>query len=667
MRRLSLVALLIGIALVPLAYGVAVKEHDRGIAETRRKLAEEAEVHARQLEAYFERARAVILLTANQPAFRHFDEQPGTRLEKLRAHGRELDDATAALAYLERLYPTSIGEACFIDWTGAEAARVVRGEVAPIDDLSTEEEAAPFFAPALAVGEGNVYQAAPYVSPDTKEWVIANATPTPSADGRVRSIVHFEVTIESFRRALGADDGKIELRVVDARTGRVVIDGLRPQRVGATLGVSGDRRFVALTQRPAASGIVSVADRPTAYRRVQREAGNANEWVLAATSASPQPSLFQDLGPAPLGMLAGALFLIVIGAIGLRAQKRELEDAAETDVLTGLGNRRALLSDLERRLSRSSGEPAVLMIFDLNGFKGYNDTFGHPAGDALLTRLGQALTAAVAPHARAYRLGGDEFCVLGRATADDQLEAAAATALSEHGDGFSITAASGVVVIPDEARDASEAMRVADQRMYARKLSSRPGPDRQSKDVLVRVLAERYPELGDHLEGVADLAEAVAAKLGLGEQETAAVRHAAALHDIGKVAIPDSILSKPAALDEDEWAFMRTHTLIGERILGGAPALAPLGRLVRSSHEHMDGAGYPDGLTGEEIPLGARIIAVCDAYDAMLSPRPYSPARTRVEALAELRRCAGSQFDPAVVEAFAAVAADDAGEQRAAA
>jgi diguanylate cyclase (GGDEF)-like protein len=658
MRRLSLFALLVGIALVPLAYAAAVREHDREQAETRRELAEDAEVHARQLEAYFERARAVILLTANQPAFRHFDEQPGTRLQKLRAGGRNIADATAALGYLERLYPTSIGEACFIDRTGAEAARVVRGEVATIGDLSTEEEGAPFFAPALRVGLGNVYQAAPYVSPDTKEWVIANATPTPSRDGKVHSIVHFEVTIESFRTALGSDDRAIELRVVDTRTGRVVIDGLRPQRVGAALGVAGDRRFAALTRSDRRSGIVPVDGRLTAYRRVQREAGNANTWMIVATSATPQATLLGGVGPMPVGMLAVALVLVVIGGIGLRAQKRELEVAAETDALTGLGNRRALLADLERRLARAAADPAALMLFDLNGFKGYNDTYGHPAGDALLSRLGAALTTTVAPNGRAYRLGGDEFCVLAPAEARDELEAAALAALSEHGEGFSVTAASGVVAIPEEAQAASDAMRVADQRMYARKLGSRPGPDRQSKDVLIRVLAERHPHLGDHLEGVAELAEAVALRLGLSEQETAVVRHAADLHDIGKVAIPDSILNKPGPLDEDEWAFVRRHTLIGERILTGAPALAPLARLVRSTHERLDGSGYPDRLAGEEIPLGARIIAVCDAYDAMLADRPYSAARTPGDALDELRRCAGSQFDAAVVEAFVAALAD---------
>src|SRR5262249_31761931 len=146
----------------------------------------------------------------------------------------------------------------------------------------------------------------------------------------------------------------------------------------------------------------------------------------------------------------------------------------------------------------------------------------------------------------------------------------------------------------------------------------------------------RHPEMGDHLSGVAELANAVAKRLGLDEQECARVRHAAELHDIGKVAIPDSIVMKPGPLDDEEWAFMRRHTIIGERILAAAPSLGSVGELVRSSHERFDGRGYPDGLAGEDIPLGARIIAACDAFDAMLAERPYSPARTVDEARAEL-------------------------------
>jgi HD-GYP domain-containing protein (c-di-GMP phosphodiesterase class II) len=134
---------------------------------------------------------------------------------------------------------------------------------------------------------------------------------------------------------------------------------------------------------------------------------------------------------------------------------------------------------------------------------------------------------------------------------------------------------------------------------------------------------------------------------------------AASIHDVGKVAIPDAILQKPAALDEAEWRVMRTHTVIGERILGAAPALSQAAKIVRSSHERFDGGGYPDGLVGDEIPLGASIIAVCDAYDAMRSDRPYRKASSMEGAVSELRRNAGTQFHPDVVDAFVAAVAKE--------
>jgi two-component system, cell cycle response regulator len=131
-----------------------------------------------------------------------------------------------------------------------------------------------------------------------------------------------------------------------------------------------------------------------------------------------------------------------------------------------------------------------------------------------------------------------------------------------------------------------------------------------------------------------------------------AVRQAAQLHDIGKVAIPEAILHKPGTLDDDEWAFMRRHSEIGERIIAEAPALTRVAAMVRASHERFDGGGYPDGLSRDEIPLGARIVAVCDAFDAMITERAYSAAMSPEDAERELRACAGSQFDPDVVEAF---------------
>jgi diguanylate cyclase (GGDEF)-like protein/PAS domain S-box-containing protein len=335
----------------------------------------------------------------------------------------------------------------------------------------------------------------------------------------------------------------------------------------------------------------------------------------------------------------------------------ELTHQALHDPLTGLANRRSLVADLERGIAAAtSGRPLLLALFDLDGFKTYNDTFGHPAGDALLTRLARRLETELGDAATAYRVGGDEFCVLSTAEDPHALPQLAAEALAEHGEGFTVTASHGSVLLPIEASTATEALREADRRMYARKNSdSRSSAGRQSADVLLRILSERSPSLGVHLDEVTALCDAVAQQMGMPEADRSPLLQAASLHDVGKAAIPDEILHKPGPLNDDEWAFMRRHTLIGERILSAAPALSRAARLVRWSHERYDGKGYPDKLAGQSIPLASRIIAVCDAYDAMVSDRPYKDRTDVREARAELRRCAGQQFDPEVVEVFCAV------------
>ena len=332
----------------------------------------------------------------------------------------------------------------------------------------------------------------------------------------------------------------------------------------------------------------------------------------------------------------------------LDASRRE----ALIDPITGLGNRRMLMRDLDELIAGDN--QTIVAIFDLDGFKSYNDSFGHAAGDALLNRLSSALDgAAAAAGGRAYRMGGDEFCTL---LPDGANVECVAAALREDGSGFTVDCSYGVACVPSEAPDGACALRVADQRMYAVKNARPISASSQTRDLLVRVLAEREPELHNHVLDVGALAREVAAELGIPEQEHAEIVHGAELHDVGKIAIPESILYKPGPLDDDEWVYMKRHTLIGERFLLSVPALRAVGRLVRSSHERWDGAGYPDGLRGEDIPLGARIISVCDAYDAMVTDRPYRRGTDPASALAELRRCAGSQFDPAVVEAFCAVA-----------
>ena len=361
-----------------------------------------------------------------------------------------------------------------------------------------------------------------------------------------------------------------------------------------------------------------------------------------------------------VGLAAGALL-----AAGARMSLTYFENVrimqsqrrfAVTDALTGLGNRRRLNDDLDAAIERSQqGVAATLVFFDLDGFKHYNDTFGHGAGDALLARLGASLTRAARGGGAAYRLGGDEFCVLlhGALAREDERIARCVDALTEHGKGFTIEPSHGTVRVPDEADTATIALALADKRMYADKGRRGRGSHSQVQGVLMRLLGEREPVLHSHLRDVGALALTLGRHLELDSEELDELRRAAELHDIGKLAIPDEILHKPGPLTDEERVFMEQHTLIGERVLDVAPALSAVAKLVRSTHERWDGSGYPDGLRGEAIPIGSRIIAVCDAYVSMLAQRSHTGPRSPREALTELHARAGTQFDPTVVKAIA--------------
>jgi two-component system cell cycle response regulator len=199
------------------------------------------------------------------------------------------------------------------------------------------------------------------------------------------------------------------------------------------------------------------------------------------------------------------------------------------------------------------------------------------------------------------------------------------------------------------------ALQLADRRMYADKVSERISAGSQSRDVLLAALRERRPGLAEAALDVAGLARAVAEELAMSAEERDETCRAAQLHEVGKMAIPDAILNKPGPLEDSEWEFVHRHPLVGERIIASAAALVPVARLVRSVGERWDGGGYPDGLRGQQIPLGSRVITVCAAYAAMVAERPHSVAMVPTRAIEELRRGSGGQFDPAVVEAFVCV------------
>ncbi len=376
----------------------------------------------------------------------------------------------------------------------------------------------------------------------------------------------------------------------------------------------------------------------------------------------------EPLHPAAL-MLAVATLAAVVTRLALtfRENLRLIEGTrreAMTDSLTGLGNRRLLMEDFsEAVVEATAGHPCALVMFDLDGFKQYNDRFGHPVGDSLLARLGGSLRAAVGEHGRAYRLGGDEFCLVGQGTEEElrTLTLRAHAALSDTGQGFEVGSSHGMVLIPAEAGSVAQALNLADERLYDEKGENRRASvTLQTSDALVQVLRECQPDLDGYVHEVAELARLLGKRMGLRADRLDELTRAAQLHDIGKVAVPDDILEKDGPLDDVEWSFVRQHTVVGDRILSAAPALSSVVALVRGSHEHYDGSGYPDGLAAEEIPVGARIVAVCDAFHAMTSGRPYRAPMPEAQALEELRSCAGRQFDPVAVEAFCGLLAEGA-------
>ncbi|HET9323597.1 MAG TPA: diguanylate cyclase [Gaiellaceae bacterium] len=352
---------------------------------------------------------------------------------------------------------------------------------------------------------------------------------------------------------------------------------------------------------------------------------------------------------------------------------------ALTDPLTGLGNHRSFQERLKRELlnAEADGEPFTLCLIDVDDFKRINDLFGHPTGDRVLAQVGGRLRQ----NGEAFRLGGDEFALLFPGVAANDAQDAAAAVLAriaalELPDVGSVTASAGVAGFPRQAFDRDELIRLADSALYWAKEHGknrvhvyRPdvvelaelrrlahGPDRAARfraaASLAKAVDARDTYTGSHSTRVAELGAWIAQRLGLDQEQVELTRLAGSLHDLGKLAIPEEILRKPGPLAPPERLVLERHPQIGHRMLESL-GVDPVADWILHHHERWDGTGYPDRLRGEEIPLGARIIFVADAYDAMTSDRAYRGRLTPREAVEELERCAGSQFDPEIVEAFA--------------
>ena len=452
----------------------------------------------------------------------------------------------------------------------------------------------------------------------------------------------------------GDSAGATVARVVIAATADNVVNVVL---ISAAMALSSEQRYLPLLRTNTRNTIV-----PFAFM------GSAALMLVVLWQRSPGLSL----------ALVGPLLAISLYQRSTHRALRAMR-LALTDPLTGLGNHRHFHERLQRELqtAEEAATPLTLCFVDVDDFKRINDRFGHPSGDRVLSQVAGRLRQG----GEAFRLGGDEFALL-LVDHDENDAVAAASSIVERIRALDldhigrVTVSAGLATFPMQGHGRDELIRLADSALYWAKEHGknrvrlyRPdvvelaelkrlatGPDRAARyraaASLAKAVDARDTYTGSHSGRVADLAARLAARIGLDAEQVELTRLAGSLHDLGKLAIPEELLRKAGELTDSERLVLERHPQIGYRMLDSL-GVDPVADIVLHHHERWDGAGYPDGLRGEEIPFGARIIFVADAYDAMTSDRVYRARRSHEEALAELRRCCGTQFDPLIVDAFA--------------
>lgn len=371
----------------------------------------------------------------------------------------------------------------------------------------------------------------------------------------------------------------------------------------------------------------------------------------------------------------------------LRLKNEELLVMAITDGLTKLYNYRYFQDCLAQAVAMAEQEkqPLALLIIDIDHFKHYNDLFGHQAGDQLLYELGQLLITELGPNDMVARYGGEEFTViLYGAAKTEALEMAEKLRRAvedypfpgrEQQPAGTLTVSVGVATYPDNAKNKEELIKLADEALYKAKYFSRNKVElyfsvldelksdlNQSEaelinsiKMLVRIVNAKDKYTYGHSERVGKYAVAIAEKMRLPEEDIKTIKIGAFLHDIGKIEVSRAILMKRGGLTDEEFELVKKHPHWGAEMVKTVEALQPVIPLLKFHHERYDGKGYPTGLRGEKIPLHARIMAVADSFDAMTSNRPYGNRKNVKEAVEEMKRCSGTQFDPEIVEVFAKI------------
>lgn len=325
------------------------------------------------------------------------------------------------------------------------------------------------------------------------------------------------------------------------------------------------------------------------------------------------------------------------------------------DHLTGLYNRRYFEQEL-KKMDTPENLPLSIIMFDVNGLKLVNDSFGHDLGDVLLKKSAEAIIKGSREGDIVARIGGDEFVVLlPKTTASESLKISnhiKELASNEKVANLELSISYGYDTKKTDKQSITEIIANAENHMYRHKLYERSSIRSKITDLIMNTLFEKSNREAAHSNRVSNICQAIASKLNMGQDAVKKMKIAGLIHDIGKIGVDESILNKPGSLTVDERGYIERHPEIGWRLLSSTDEFSELAKFVLSHHEKWDGTGYPNGLEGEAIPLEARIISVADAYDAMTSKRSYRNRLSRDEAVKELRRCSGTQFDPEIVDVF---------------
>ena len=669
-----------GMLLALLGVALATNRRSSDLARLDGELATSADGRAALISTELERARAMALVTARIPSFSELFAGGHSLAARIAAVAGPIREINNALAYDDSIYPSKFAELGYVDGSGRERARIVGGVSTPERALRSDVRNWPSFVQGMSTPAGTAEFSLPFVSPTAGLPVIA-VTDAVAIDGQVRAYLEIELKLRALEDVLASDLPNAQrAQIVDA--------------AGQTLVYAG--RPLSLTAFPL-SGVVSVGGLRVAGREIPESDLNGGPWY-AVVAARPGSLMAAILAPAQAAVLALALMCLLGAGVGLRrvrlavarelrAEQRaraEAERLSRIDPLTGLYNRRHIAETIEHELARAGRQNRAVgvLMFDIDFFKRVNDAHGHAGGDAVLIEIGRRLEAAVRSWDVVARVGGEEFCVVAPEVTDEAgvLELAERLREAVRGraitikDGLAIpvTVSLGVALMYGGAGSAEHAFDRADRALYAAK---RRGRDRiccysaldqidlRAEQPECLHLAEALASAGDLREGLtvehsramAALAAEVAMALGLDEDAVLRVRLGGWLHDVGKLSVPDGVLGKAGPLTLEEWETVKGHAAVGARLVRTFPELALAADVVHHHHERWDGEGYPDGLAGSAIPVEARIVAAVDAYHAMISARPYRLARSEAEALDELHRCAGTQFDPVVVDALLGV------------